>query len=148
MKILYLFLFMLCSYSSFSQDFLLDKRSKIRKKMEQYLTENKLKYSFRETDSTVSYNVNDSFSLPMTNVFYFNEQNRCIKQENIFTCDSCMQLSMKQSLTHKFINWEKIGEQSYYAGFPYNALMEQVTGDGRFIVRFTRMKRKTAKKDS
>ncbi len=66
-------------------------------------------------------------------------------QEIIFTCDSCMQQSMQQSLSNKFINWKKTGPQSYYAGFPYNALMEQAKVNDLFILRFTSQKRKDVK---
>jgi hypothetical protein len=129
----------------FSQDFILDKRSKIKNKMEKYYADNNRKYAFAETDSTISYSLQDSLSLPATNIFYFNNLSRCIKQEIIFSCDSCMQQSLQQSLSHKFIKWKKIGAESYYAGFPYNALMEPSKVNGRFILRFTWLKRKALK---
>ncbi len=147
MKKYFLFsFFSAIGFNLFSQDFILDKRSKIKHKMEKYYSDNNRKYSFSETDSTVTYILNDSISLPATNIFYFSDLNRCIKQEIIFTCDSCMQRSMQQSLSNKFINWKQTGPQSYYAGFPYNVLMEQGTEKGMFILRFTSMKKKDVKK--
>jgi hypothetical protein len=113
--------------------------------MEKYYTENNRKFSFSETDSTVKYILNDSLSLPATNIFYFNSLSRCIKQEIIFSCDSCMQQSIQQSLQNKFTKWQKVGSDSYYAGFPYNALMEQIKANDQFIVRFTWIKRKELK---
>lgn len=133
------------SYTSFSQHFILDKRSKIKKSMEKFYAENNRKYDLTETDSSITYVLNDSLSLPATTVFYFNEQKRCIKQEHIFSCDSCLQQSMQHSLAEKFVNWEKITQGTYYAGFPYNTLMEQVRVNGQFILRFTRQKRKELK---
>jgi hypothetical protein len=148
MKKIFLFLvFISTCYGSFSQDFILDKRSKIKKNMEKYYANNNRKYAFTETDSTINYALHDSLSLPATNIFYFNNLNRCIKQEIIFSCDSCLQQSLQQSLSHKFINWQKVGIESYYAGFPYNALMEQVRNNGLFILRFTWLKRKELKDD-
>ena len=113
--------------------------------MEKYYTENNRKYSFAETDKTLTYTLTDSLTLPATYVYYFNGQNRCEKQETIYSCDSCMQDGMQKSLNNKFINWEKVGPESYYAGFPYNALMEQVKVNGQFILRYTRLKRKELK---
>jgi hypothetical protein len=128
-----------------AQQNILDKKSKIRKRMEHYYQENNRKYAFAETENTLTYMLNDSLSLPATYVYYFNEQNRCEKQETIYSCDSCMQKSMQQSLANKFINWQKIGSDSYYAGFPYNTLMEPVKENGKFILRFIRIKRKDLK---
>jgi len=108
--------------------------------MEKFFAANNRKYAYTETDSTISYTLNDSLSLPAITVFYFNDLNRCEKQENIFSCDSCLQNSMQQSLSNKFINWKKITPEAYYAGFPYNTLMEQVKVNNQFILRFTNEK--------
>lgn len=130
------------SYISFSQESILDKKSKIKKRMEKYYLEEKRTYTFTETEKTLTYNLTDSLTLPATYVYYFNEQNRCEKQETIYSCDSCMQQGIQQSLKNKFINWKKVGPESYYAGFPYNSLMEPVRVNGQFILRFTWIKRK------
>ena len=149
MKAFLLLVFFLPVYfSSFSQEFMLDKKSHVKKKMAKFYMENKRTYSLTETDTSLIYTLTDSLSLPATTIFYFNEQNRCKKQENIFSCDSCLQQSMQRSLNNKFINWKKVGPESYYAGFPYNALMEQVKVNGGFILRFTRMKRKDLKSEA
>jgi hypothetical protein len=146
MKPLLLLLFFLPVYfASFSQEFMLDKKSHVKKKMAKFYIENKRTYSLSETDTSQTYILNDSLSLPATTVFYFNKQNRCEKQETIFSCDSCLQQSMQRSLSNRFINWKKAGTNSYYAGFPYNALMEQVVVNGKYILRFTRIKRKELK---
>jgi hypothetical protein len=141
-KYLLFFLFTVFGCNLFSQDLILDKRPKIRHKMEKYYAENNRKYTFTETDTTVTYILIDSLSLPATNTFYFSNLNRCIKQEIIFSCDSCLQQTMQKSLSNKFINWKKVGPESYYAGFPHNSLMEAVYMNGKFIQRFTWMKRK------
>lgn len=146
MKLLFLLLIFnpLCN-ASMAQQTILDKRSKIKKRMEHYYQENNLKYTFTETEKTLTYVLNDSLSLPATYVYYFNEQDRCEKQETIFSCDSCLQKSIQQSLENKFTNWQKIAPATYYAGFPYNTLMEPVKENGRFILRYTWMKRKNLK---
>lgn len=143
-KTLLLLFFISTGYTSFSQYFILDKRWKIKKNMEKFYAANNRKYAFTETDSTISYTLTDTLSLPVSTVFYFNEQNRCIKQENIFSCDSCMQQSMQYSLREKFVKWEKISPVSYYAGFPYNTVMEQLKINDQYILRFTKQKRKEA----
>ncbi len=132
-------------YSLFSQENLLDKRSRIKKRMEKFYLENKRTYALTETGKTLTYTLTDSLSLPATYIYYFNKQDRCEKEEIIYSCDSCLQYDMKNALSNKFINWEKTGPGSYYAGFPYNALMEQVKINDRFILRFTRQKRKDVK---
>lgn len=143
MKIFFLFLiFLPVCYTSFSQQNILDKKSKIKKRIEKYYLETNRKYTFTETDKKLTYNLTDSITLPATFVYYFNEQDRCEKEETIFYCDSCMQNGMLHSLSNKFIKWKKVGPTSYYAAFPYNALMEQVKINDQFILRFTRMKRK------
>jgi hypothetical protein len=144
--VLLLFLLTSIYYSSFSQEFILDKKGHIKKKMEKFYLENNRTYTLAETGTSLTYTLTDSLSLPATTVFYFNKQNRCEKQENIFSCDSCLQQSMQRSLSNKFINWKKTGPESYYAGFPYNTLMEMVKDNDRFILRFTSQKRKEVKK--
>lgn len=146
MKKIFLFLLIMpVSYAAVCQYFILDKRAKIKKNMEKFYAAASRQYAFIETDSTVSYTLTDSLSLPATTVFYFNEQNRCVKQENIFSCDSCMQQSMQRSLDGKFVNWEKISTGRYYAAFPYNTVMEQLIINDQYVVRFSRQKKKDAK---
>jgi hypothetical protein len=139
---LLVFFFLPVCYAAFSQQNILDKRSKIKKHMEKFYLENKRTYSLTETSKTLTYTLTDSLSLPATYVYYFNDQNRCEKEETIYSCDSCMQIGITQSLSNKFINWKKVGPDSYYAGFPYNSLMEQIKTDDKFILRYTWMKRK------
>jgi hypothetical protein len=112
--------------------------------MEKFYAESNRKYVFTETDSTISYILNDSLSLPATTIFYFNEQNRCIMQDNIFSCDSCLQQARQQFLNNKYANWKRIEPGKHYAGFPYNTLMEVHT-DSKYILRLTRMKLKDIK---
>ena len=143
MKAFFLFLILIPVYhTSFSQGSILEKKSKIKKRAEKYYQETNRKYTVTETDSTLAYTLTDSLTLTATYVYYFNEQNRCIKQETIYSCDSCMQNGMQESLNNKFVNWKKVGPKSYYAGFPYYRLMEQAKNNGQFILRFTRLKRK------
>jgi hypothetical protein len=130
----------------FSQDFMLDKRTKIKNKMEKYYADNNRKYSSAETENSISFTLQDTLSLPATSIFYFNHLNRCIRQETIFSCDSCLNKSMQQSFNNKFIKWEKTGPETYYAGFPYHTLMEPVKINGQFILRYTWIKRKDLEK--
>ena len=149
MKAFFLFLILTPVYcTSFSQESILDKKSKIKKRTQKYYQETNRKYTVTETDSTLTYTLTDSLTLPATYVYYFNEQNRCEKQETIYSCDSCMQNGMQQTLKNKFINWHKVGPDSYYAGFPYNTLMEPVKENGRFILRFVRTNRKNVKNEN
>lgn len=146
MKKFFLFIVLTAScYTSFSQYYILDKRSKLKKNIEQYYAAHNRKYMVTETDSTVTYILNDSLSLPATNVFYFGNRNQCIKQEVFFSCDSCLQKSIRESLQNKFTKWEKFGTDSYYTGFPYNVLMESVKEDGYFMMRYTHLRRKALK---
>ncbi|MBL7701917.1 MAG: hypothetical protein JNM14_06680 [Ferruginibacter sp.] len=127
---------------SYSQDIILDKKSKIKKRLEKYYLETNRKYFFAETDSTLTYTLTDSVTLPATYVYYFNRQNRCIKQETIYTRDLCLQNGIQESLNNKYAKWEKLGPESYYAKFPYNTLMETVKENGQFILRYVHKKRK------
>jgi len=146
MKKFFLFIVLTAScYASFSQYYILNKRSKIKKSVEKYYEEHNRKYSFAETDSTVTYILNDSLSLPATTIFYFSSRNVCIKQEVIFSCDSCLQKSIQESFNNKFTKWEKFGTDSYYTGFPYNVLMEPVKENGQFMMRYTHLRRKALK---
>ena len=143
MKTIFVLLILLSiSHTSLSQQNILDKKSKIKKRVEKYYEKTKRKYTVTETDSTVTYALTDSITLPATYVYYFNEQGRCEKEETIYSCDSCMQKGVELSLKNKFINWKKISATSHYAGFPYYTLMEPVNVNGQFILRFTRIKRK------
>jgi hypothetical protein len=146
MERLVLFLILsVTGYHAFSQDFMLDKRWKIKNKMERFYAENNRKFSSAETDSSLTYSFTDSLSLPATYIFYFNKTDRCIIQEAVFSCDSCLTKSVQQSLSNKFIKWKKTGPETYYAGFPYNTSMEQVSKNGRFILRYVWAKRKDLK---
>ena len=131
MKAFFLFLILIPVYhTSFSQGSILEKKSKIKKSVEKYYQETNRKYTVTETNSTLAYTLTDSLTLPATYVYYFNEQNRCEKQETIYSCDSCMQNGMQESLNNKSVNWNKVGPKSYYARFPYNRLMERVSFNG------------------
>jgi len=146
MKKLFLFIILTASCcTSFSQYYILNKRSKIKENIEKYYAEHNRKYTFAETDSTITYILNDSLSLPATSIFYFNNRNACIKQEVIFSCDSCLQKSIRESFNNKFTKWEKIGTESYYTGFPYNVLMEPVRENGQFMMRYTHLRRRALK---
>lgn len=146
MKFIFLFIALTTAcYTSFSQYYISNKRSKIKKNVEKYYEEHNRKYSFTETDSTVTYILSDSLSLPATNIFYFNDRNVCVKQEVIFSCDSCLQQSIQASFNNKFTKWEKIAADSYYTGFPYNVLMESVKENGQFIMRYTHLWRRELK---
>lgn len=143
MKIILLLVFFApIAHSSFSQQNISYKKSHIKKKMEKFYLQNKRAYTFTETDTTLTYTLTDSLSLPATYIYYFNDQNRCEKEETVFSCDSCLQQGMQRSLRNPFIHWKKTGPQSYYAGFPYNALMEWVSVNDQFILRFSKQKRK------
>lgn len=149
MKTFVLLLFFLpACYISCAQQNLLDKKSKIKKRIEKYYLETQRKYTVTETEKTLTYTLNDSITLPATYVYYFNKQNRCEKEETIYSCDSCMQKGVQQSLSNRFINWKKTGVNIYYAGFPYHALMEQVNDKGKYILRFTGIMRKELKSDT
>ena len=143
MKAVLLFFFFLpVCYVAFSQQNILDKRSKLKNRMEKFYLENKRTYSLTETSKTLTYTLTDSLSLPATYVYYFNNQNRCEKEETIYSCDSCLQIGITQTLNNKFVNWKKVGPESYYAGFPYNTLLEKIKINDQFILRYTWMKRK------
>lgn len=109
---------------------MLAKKSKIKHRLEKYCAHNKITYALAETDSTLAYTLSGSNALPATYVYFFNKQDRCEKEETIFSCDSCLQHGMRNSLNNKFVNWNKISPESYYAGFPYNALMEKIKANG------------------
>ena len=132
-------------YHALAQESIFHKRSKIKKRVEKYYQENNRKYSVKETDSTLSYVLNDSLTLPATYIYYFDENNRCKKQETIFNCDSCLQKGIKRSLEARYVRWIKVGGESYYSTYPYRALMEPVMENGHFILRYTSMKRKDLK---
>jgi len=147
-SLLLLLLISLTSYRAVSQEFILDKRGKVNNKMERFYAKYNRKFSSVQTDSSLTFAFTDSLSLPATYIFYFNKANRCIKQETVFSCDSCLMKSVQQSLSNQFIKWKKIGPQTYYAGFPYHVLMERIRINEQFILRYTPAKRKDLKSDA
>jgi hypothetical protein len=128
-----------------AQESLFRKRSKIKNRVEKYYLENNRKYITTETDSTLTFVLNDSLSLPATYIYYFDKYNRCKKQETVFNCDSCLQKGIKQSIEARYTRWIKVGNESYYSTYPYRALMEPITENGHFIIRYTSMNRKDVK---
>ena len=146
MRLLFLLILIIpFCYHSLAQQSIYKKRSKIKKEIESYYQQNNRKYIVAETDSTLTYVLNDSLSLPATYIYYFDGYNRCKKQETVYNCDSCLQKGIQLSLAARFVTWIKVDSESYYAKFPYNTLMEPVRENDHFILRYTQMRRKDLK---
>jgi hypothetical protein len=145
MKKFFLFIVLTAScYTSFAQ-YILEKRSKIKNKMEKNFLETNRKYSFTETPETIAYALADSITLPATYTYFFDEDDRCEKIETLYSCDSCMQIAIQKALELRHPKWKKVGPEKYYAGFPYNTLMEALNVNGQFILRLTKTKRRELK---
>lgn len=113
--------------------------------MEKYYLETNRKYAFTEAAKTLTFTVTDSITLPATYTYYFDQDDRCEKIETTYSCDSCLQMAIQHALELKYPKWKKVGPEKYYAGFPYNTLMEPVNVNGQFILRLTKTKRKELK---
>ena len=109
MKMLLLFSLLLSVITTcFSQNFILRKKHKIRKFMEINVKTNtdtsKWIHKMVETDSTITDLVYDSLGkLNQENIYTFNKQKRCTKENYIFrcNCNQCFLLTTKNALSIK-----------------------------------------------
>lgn len=126
MKIVFVIAFLLIVNCGIAQSYTLTKKSKIEKRLEKYLNENKRTYNKVDTMDMLIYIINDSLSLPYGYLFYFNYDGVCLVQEDLYNCDSCRDVAFQNRLNSKSPQWHQLSTGGYKTKFPYSNLITTV----------------------
>jgi hypothetical protein len=85
----------------------------------------------------LSYTINDSLSLPFTLKLYFDKANRCMVEEKIFSCDSCMRKHLAAILSRSYPKFHLDEDGNYRSKFPSSTFMKTVVLNNLYILRLT-----------
>ncbi len=117
----------------------------VEKRVERSFKKYKRTYTKEATDSSLKYTFTDTLTRPATFIYRFDNLKKCVQQDVILDCDSCFRIILNQHLKNKFENWHYLKNGKYYASFPYNVVMEGIFSDNKFILRYTKTRKKEIK---
>lgn len=137
MKLFWIFLLLLTTNKLLSQDYILKTKNKVEKKLDKLYTRAERPFSKKDLPNVLVYTVNDSLSLPFALMLYFDKNNRCIAEEKIFSCDSCMRKHLAYTLARSYPKFHADEDGNYRSKFPSSTFMETVVSNNLYIVRLT-----------
>ena len=127
------------TYSSFAQRYVGAKRNRVLKDLNQYILDEKLKASISISDSTIVFMIRDSSYRKSDMWIYFNDQDKCYKQEDYFDCDLCYQKRLKGNLENRHFKWKKLSEAAYLSKRYKILMLFNRQGCGDFIIQYNRV---------
>jgi len=138
MKLFCTLLLLLATNQLLAQDYILKTKNKVERKLDKFYTKTGRPFSKEELSNVLEYTVNDSLSLPFTLKLYFDKTtNRCMVEEKIFTCDSCMRKHLAAILSRSYPKFYPGEDGSYRSKFPSSTYMETVVANNLYILRLT-----------
>jgi hypothetical protein len=112
-KLLFLLFISIALISTgFSQGFINRNKSTVRKYLETYTTQHKLKTSIEDTDSSVIFLIRDSSVHQLDVTIHFDKSGKCDKETRSTNCDSCYKKYVSQILDME-LKWTKINDSTY-----------------------------------
>lgn len=113
---------LLCSLS-YSQDYVGDKREKVRKNFEKYLRHLGASDLITETDSSLVLSIRDPKFKPVDFTFLFDKEDECIAEIRT-GCDTCVANYLQYALDKKFHQWNQTGNNQFLSNSRFRLLME------------------------
>lgn len=115
---------MALNISSFSQGYVNTTKSKAKEMLSKYERRTKRHTIIKETDSTITFLLRDSSVQNFDLLLHFDTKDKCDKEVSVLSCDSCYQKLLKLTISNKFYRWVKIGNETYFARFPYRLILK------------------------
>ena len=137
MKLFYTLLLLLATNQLLSQDYILKTKNRVEKKLDKLYAKTNRPFSKKDLSNILVYTINDSLSLPFSLMLYFNKSNRCIAEEKIFSCDSCMRKHLAYTLSRSYPKWHADEEGNYRSKFPSSTFIQTIVSNNLYILRFT-----------
>jgi len=137
MKLFCTLLLLLATNQLFSQDYILKTKNKVERKLDKFYAKTDRPFSKEELTNVLVYTINDSLSLPFTLKLYFDKTNRCIVEEKIFSCDSCMRKHLSSILSRSYPKFHPDADGNYRSKFPSSTFMETAVSNNSYILRLT-----------
>lgn len=144
----FMILLLAISLSGYSQTFINLDREAVKKKLEIQKTKSAtINILIEETDSTVSYRVQDPGWQPTDFIYSFDAGGKCNLEKVVASCDSCFVKYLNQALAWKKYRWKKWNANQYISNFKNRLLLELPADkkDHSFMILKTNWSRKQFK---
>lgn len=127
-KLTFVTLFCLLSYVTVAQDYVGDKREKVRKNFEKYLQNLGASDRITETDSSLVVSIRDPKFKPVDFTFLFDNGDECIAEIRT-GCDTCIANYLQYALDKKFHQWKQTGNNQFLSNSRFRLSMELLLGE-------------------
>lgn len=115
-----------CGFTS-AQDYVGDKREKVRKNFEKYLLHLGATDRITETDSSLVLSIRDPKFKPVDFTFLFDGEGKCIAEIRT-GCDTCIANYLQYALDKKFHQWKQINTAQFLSNPRFRLSMEVSAG--------------------
>jgi len=98
--------------TGFSQGFINRNKGTVRKYLETYTAQHKLKTSIEDADSSLIFLIRDSSVHQLDVVIHFDKSGKCDRETRSTNCDSCYKKYISGTLNME-LKWTKINDSTY-----------------------------------
>ncbi len=114
--------FLLLPFATLAQERLDKSRSDLKNELQQGAKA--MKGTFKETDSSLVYILNDTRLGEVQMIYQFDKKGKCSSETFKATCDSCIKGLLTRMLSRSSYEWKKINENQYVSKFSDRILLE------------------------
>lgn len=130
-----------CMLSSFSQGYIGASKKNVKKGLDKYLLENKLRGTFRESDSAITLSIRTDTLYPTDFIYRFNSSGKCVVETRI-SCDSCIKKYLDHALNYGKLEWTPLGPRKYVSQYSKRLTLDIEEGNTAFTIRKVNWTRK------
>ena len=125
MKQFILIVSMMIPFMGFTQTYISLNKAGVKKKLKNYAADNdSLRYTLKETNTSVSFLLNDPRMQKAEFTYTFDKAGKCISEKIVSSCDSCMQKFLQNALNRTEYGWRKVNENQYISEFSKKMMLE------------------------